>query len=196
MGMLAVWASFTVVPVRGGVPKQCSAMKECAGLQGDCCPNAAGTQLDCCVLAGVRIAAEEAQEKADKAKKEADAAQAKADQAKAKAEKEEARAKKEGAQAKYIQDHIKEAKCKNNAGCKNLDGFCCPNLDGTVLGCCGKATDLSEEVALEETSNGNAPPKPPFQGLVNAALSWGAVIAVIVAAYCIWKKKCSGAREQ
>merc|ERR1712060_929999 len=112
-----------------------------------------GVNLDCCVLAGVRIAAEEAQEKADKAKKEADEAQAKADKAKAKAEKEEAAAKKEGEQAKYIQDHIKEARCENNAGCKSLglQGFCCPNLDGTTLGCCGKA-----------------------------ALSWGAVIAVIV----------------
>merc|ERR1712217_71733 len=107
------------------------------------------------------------------------------------------RQKKEGEQAKYIQDYIKEARCENNAGCAKLDGFCCPNLDGTTLGCCGKATDLSEGVFLEETSksDGKPPTKPPFSGLVKAALSWGAVIAVIVAAYCVWKKR-SGAREQ
>merc|ERR1712176_1518843 len=99
-------------------------------------------QLDCCILAGVRIAAEEAQEKAEAAAKAA----------KEKAEKDAKEAKAKGAQAKYIHDHIKEAKCENNKGCASLTGFCCPNLDGTTLECCGQSASLAEEVATEETS--------------------------------------------
>merc|ERR1712039_266882 len=138
------------VPVHAEIPQQCSALPECKGLQGDCCPNKDKVQLDCCILAGVRIAAEDAEAKAKAAEKaatdaetaakdakdEAAAAKAKAEktekeatEAKAKAEKEEKDATAKGAQAKYIHDHIKEAKCQNNAGCKKagLVGFCCPN---------------------------------------------------------------------
>jgi len=138
-----------------GVPKQCSAMPECKGLQGDCCPNADGVALDCCVLAGVRIRAEDAAKEAAAAKKVADEAEAKAKAAIAAAEKTKAEAAEaqkeadaEAKEATYIQTHIKEAKCQNNAGCKKLGlvGFCCPNLDGTRLGCCGGATEMAEEV--------------------------------------------------
>merc|ERR1711879_87854 len=73
--------------VNAGVPKQCSAMPECKGLQGDCCPNADGVALDCCVLAGVRIRAEDAAKEAAAAKKVADEADAKAKKAVAAAKK-------------------------------------------------------------------------------------------------------------
>merc|ERR1711972_781538 len=67
-----------------------------------------------------------------------------------KAAKDAKEAKEKSAQAKYIHDHIKEAKCENNAGCAKLKGFCCPNLDGTHLECCGgKATGLAGEVTEE-----------------------------------------------
>merc|ERR1712039_784944 len=80
------------------------------------------------------------------------AAEEKANKAKKAAKKEAKLAKAKGAQAKYIKDHIKEAKCENNKGCASLTGFCCPNLDGTTLQCCGAASALAEEVATEETS--------------------------------------------
>merc|ERR1712083_1210382 len=123
--------------VRAGVPKSCSAMPECKGLQGDCCPNSAGVQLDCCILAGVRIKAEDADKAAKAAKQLAAAADKKAEEAHAVAAKALANAKKDEAQAKYVASHIKEAKCANNAGCvkAGLVGFCCPNLDGTHLEC-------------------------------------------------------------
>merc|ERR1711920_797336 len=82
----------------------------------------------------------------------AKAAEEKANKAKEAAEKDAKEAKEKGAQAKYIKDHIKESKCENNKGCASLTGFCCPNLDGTTLQCCGAASDLAEEVTLEETS--------------------------------------------
>merc|ERR1711953_897592 len=65
----------------------------------------------------------------------------------AKAKKAEAEAEKDGKFAKYVTTHIKESRCENNAGCSalNLKGFCCPNLDGTRLGCCGTQTALLED---------------------------------------------------
>merc|ERR1711948_75360 len=82
----------------------------------------------------------------------ADDAEAVAKAAKEKAEKDAKEAKAKGAQAKYIHDHIKEAKCENNKGCSSLTGFCCPNLDGTTLECCGGAAALAEEVVTKEAS--------------------------------------------
>merc|ERR1712232_604316 len=128
---------------QAGVPQKCSAMPECKGLQGDCCPNAQKVQLDCCVLAGVRIAAEDAEKDAEAAKKKAADAEAAAKKAEKEADDKEAEAKKKAAQAEYVTSHIKEAKCKNNAGCSHLVGFCCPNLDGTRLECCGSSTILT-----------------------------------------------------
>merc|ERR1712039_780716 len=62
------------------------------------------------------------------------------------AEKAEKEATESAKEATYIKTHIKQAKCQNNAGCKKsgLVGFCCPNLDGTHLECCGGATELAE----------------------------------------------------
>merc|ERR1712176_427017 len=103
--------------------------------------------------AAAKKAAADAEKAADAAKKEAAAAEAKAEktekeatEAKAKAEKEANDARDKGAQAEYIQTHIKQAKCQNNAGCSKagLVGFCCPNLDGTHLECCGGAAELAE----------------------------------------------------
>merc|ERR1712039_397986 len=62
------------------------------------------------------------------------------------AEKAEKEATESAKEATYIKTHIKQAKCQNNAGCKKsgLVGFCCPNLDGTHLECCGGAAELAE----------------------------------------------------
>merc|ERR1712190_283649 len=128
-------------------------MPECKGLQGDCCPNSDGVALDCCILAGVRIRAEDAAKEAAAAKKVSEEAAAKAkaaiaaaDKSKEAAKKAEKEAKESAKEANYIQTHIKEAKCQNNAGChkSGLVGFCCPNLDGTRLECCGGAGELAE----------------------------------------------------
>merc|ERR1712060_331871 len=152
MGLVAVLFGAFATSANAGVPKQCSAMPECKGLQGDCCPNRDGVALDCCVLAGVRIRAEDAAKEAAAAKKVAEeagekakAAVAVAKKTKEASEKAAKQAEEEGKEATYIKTHIKEAKCQNNAGCKKagLVGFCCPNLDGTRLGCCGGATELA-----------------------------------------------------
>merc|ERR1712014_293621 len=84
--LLAITILAVALPVDAGVPKSCSAMPECKGLQGDCCPNSAGVQLDCCILAGVRIAAEESEDLAKKSQAAADAAEKAAKAAEAKAE--------------------------------------------------------------------------------------------------------------
>merc|ERR1712083_639705 len=61
---------------------------------------------------------------------------------------------------------IDNAQCKKHAGCKGLEGYCCPTLnfakmhlgsaklDGAQLGCCGGSTELDSEtpaVALAES---------------------------------------------
>merc|ERR1711948_212350 len=93
-------------------PRACSAYIECQQLQGDCCPTAQSTMLDCCVQGSIRMNKERLERRAKEeqeaakgkiaaAQKEKKEAQAKADAAAAYAKKEAERAK--AAQAKVDQ---------------------------------------------------------------------------------------------
>merc|ERR1719277_108836 len=73
--LIPVAAALLSQSATAAVPKQCSALPECAGLDGDCCPNRDGQDLDCCILAGVRIGVEEAEAKAKEVQKAAAAAE-------------------------------------------------------------------------------------------------------------------------
>merc|ERR1712076_300112 len=73
------------------------------------------------------------------------------------ADKTVAEANKKKAAAEGMISKINNAQCSKHAGCKGLDGYCCPTLDfakmhlgsaklsGPVLGCCGTATELNIE---------------------------------------------------
>merc|ERR1711972_878213 len=86
------------------------------------------------------------------AAKNADAAKI---QAAADKELKEANAKKAAAEGMIAK--IDNAQCAKHAGCKGLEGYCCPTLnfakmhlgsaklDGAQLGCCGGATELDSE---------------------------------------------------
>merc|ERR1712107_512271 len=94
---------------------------------------------------------EDAEEKVAAAKtKEAARIQAAADK-----ELKEANSKKAAADGMIAK--IDNAQCSKHAGCKGLEGYCCPTLnfakmhlgsakpDGAQLGCCGGATELDTE---------------------------------------------------
>merc|ERR1712032_1759250 len=69
----------------------------------------------------------------------------------------EANAKKAAAEGMIAK--ISNAQCAKHAGCKGLEGYCCPTLnfakmhlgsaklDGAQLGCCGGSTGMASEVA-------------------------------------------------
>merc|ERR1712014_424334 len=98
---------------------------------------------------------EDAEEKVVAAKN-ADAAKI---QAAADKELKEANAKKAAAEGMIAK--IDNAQCAKHAGCKGLDGYCCPTLnfakmhlgsaklDGAQLGCCGSATEMNIETPIE-----------------------------------------------
>merc|ERR1712232_1410512 len=135
-----------------------------------------------------KTAAEQAQAKADKLNDIAGAATKKLNDAKKKAQEEAAAAAiQEKAEEKVVAAKTAEANkiaaeavlkkidnaaCAKHAGCKGLEGYCCPtlnfskmhlgssHLDGENLGCCGGASELeSEEVeALSANSKSEAAP--------------------------------------
>merc|ERR1712190_316114 len=63
--------------------------------------------------------------------------------------------------AEAVLKKIDNAACAKHAGCKGLEGYCCPtlnfnkmhlgrsHLDGETLGCCGGASELEKEEAEE-----------------------------------------------
>merc|ERR1712083_1165882 len=84
-------------------------------------------------------------------------------QAAADKELKEANAKKAAAEGMIAK--IDNAQCAKHAGCKGLEGYCCPTLnfakmhlgsaklDGASLGCCGSSMELdteSPDLALED----------------------------------------------
>merc|ERR1712110_538950 len=98
---------------------------------------------------------EDAEEKVVAAKNaEATKIQAAADK-----ELKEANAKKAAAEGMIAK--IDNAQCAKHAGCKGLEGYCCPTLnfgkmhlgsaklDGAQLGCCGGSAELASEAAEE-----------------------------------------------
>merc|ERR1711870_173688 len=108
---------------------------------------------------------EDAEEKVVAAKS-ADAAKI---QAAADKELKEANAKKAAAEGMIAK--IDNAQCAKHAGCKGLEGYCCPTLnfakmhlgsaklDGAQLGCCGGSTELDGEavgVILADTTVGES----------------------------------------
>merc|ERR1712176_1384534 len=102
---------------------------------------------------------------------------------KAAAEKASSKALAKKAAAKEMLKKIDNAKCVNNAGCKGLQGYCCPTLntntmhlgstklDGENLGCCGGAAEMTD----------TASPKPSGRldlvALLAAAVGGSAVTA-------------------
>merc|ERR1712157_204944 len=86
---------------------------------------------------------EEAEEKVV-AEKNAEAAKI---QAAADKELKEANAKKAAAEGMIAK--IDNAQCAKHAGCKGLEGYCCPTLNFAKmqLGCCGGTTELDGEAA-------------------------------------------------
>merc|ERR1712060_655239 len=89
------------------------------------------------------------------------------------AEKARAAAERESKSANYVTSHIHESRCENNAGCHGLVGFCCPNLDGTRLGCCG-AADV-ETSAIEQSYEGR-----PGEAVLVFALIAGLVVTGVM----------------
>merc|ERR1712217_362357 len=77
------------------------------------------------------------------------------------ADKTVAEANKKKAAAESMISKINNAQCSKHAGCKGLDGYCCPTLnfakmhlgsaklDGATLACCGGSAELASEPAYE-----------------------------------------------
>merc|ERR1712066_1141083 len=85
----------------------------------------------------------------------------------AEADKTVAEANRKKAAAEGMITKIDNAHCSKHAGCKGLDGYCCPTLNfakmhlgsaklsGPVLGCCGSATELDMEAPAELAAVGD-----------------------------------------
>merc|ERR1712151_1397842 len=97
----------------GVFPRACNAYTECAGLVGDCCPDAQNKMLDCCVQGSIRMNAEDLKKEADAETAAAATKVAKAnrDKAEAQAKVDEAAAfvKNATAIAKYEQAQVEKA---------------------------------------------------------------------------------------
>merc|ERR1712217_930926 len=120
---------------------------------------------------------------------------------KAAADKTVAEANKKKAAAEGMISKINNAKCAKHAGCKGLDGYCCPTLNfakmhlgsaklsGPVLGCCGTATESNMETSTElevvddqsTESDGFGASAMLFSALCGSAFT--------MAALRLWKRK-------
>merc|ERR1712083_948526 len=87
--------------------------------------------------------------------------------------------------AEAVLKKIDNAACSKHAGCKGLEGYCCPtlnfnkmhlgssHLDGESLGCCGGASELeSEEVEAMSTEASNREAAPQEFGLSSVFLAF------------------------
>merc|ERR1712187_258660 len=87
--------------------------------------------------------------------------------------------------AEAVLKKIENAACAKHAGCKGLEGYCCPtlnfnkmhlgssHLDGESLGCCGGASELeSEEVEAMSTEASNREAAPQEFGVSSVFLAF------------------------
>merc|ERR1712066_244064 len=97
--------------------------------------------------------------------------------------------------AEAVLKKIDNAACAKHAGCKGLEGYCCPtlnfnkmhlgssHLDGESLGCCGGASELEiEEVEAMSTESDNSDAAPQAFGLSSVFLAFVTGSAVSAAA--------------
>merc|ERR1712039_540706 len=110
--------------------------------------------------AAAKSAASAAQAAADEAKKTKEANEKEAKEIQDK-ELKEANAKKAAAEGMIAK--IDNAQCAKHAGCKGMEGYCCPTLnfakmhlgsaklDGATLACCGGSTELHAEAFADTT---------------------------------------------
>merc|ERR1712203_599376 len=135
---------------------------------------------------------EDAEEKVVAAKN-ADAAKI---QAAADKELKEANAKKAAAEGMIAK--IDNAACAKHAGCKGLEGYCCPTLnfakmhlgsaklDGESLGCCGGASELEieevEEVEAMSTESDHSAQQFGLSSVFLAFVTGSAVSAAVLKA--------------
>merc|ERR1712050_580539 len=119
----------------------------------------------------------------------------------AEADKTVAEANRKKAAAEGMITKIDNAHCSKHAGCKGLDGYCCPTLDfakmhlgsaklsGPVLGCCGTATELNIETPAELADVGDQ--NTESDGFVASAMLLSALCgsALTMAALRISKRK-------
>merc|ERR1711920_515077 len=98
--------------------------------------------------------------------------------------------------AEAVLKKIENAACAKHAGCKGLEGYCCPtlnfnkmhlgssHLDGESLGCCGGASDLEiEEVEAMSTEADNSAQEFGLSSVFLAFVTGSAVSAVILKAF-------------
>merc|ERR1711972_1207292 len=112
-----------------------------------------------------------------------------------------ATATKKKAAAEAVLKKIDNAKCTKHAGCKGLDGYCCPTLDfakmhlgsaklsGPVLGCCGAATELNIATPTELADVGDQSTESDGFGASAMLLSALCGSALTMAALRISKRK-------
>merc|ERR1712039_854026 len=119
----------------------------------------------------------------------------------AEADKTVAEANRKKAAAEGMITKIDNAHCSKHAGCKGLDGYCCPTLDfakmhlgsaklsGPVLGCCGAATELNIATPTELADVGDQ--STEFEGFGASAMLLSALCgsALTMAALRISKRK-------
>merc|ERR1712187_1039599 len=89
---------------------------------------------------------------------------------------------------------IDNAQCTKHAGCKGMDGYCCPTLnfakmhlgsaklDGATLACCGGSAELASEPAYEAfaddkivESNGFGSGAMLLSAICGSVLTWAAL---------------------
>jgi len=119
----------------------------------------------------------------------------------AEADKTVAEANKKKAAAEGMITKIDNAQCAKHAGCKGLDGYCCPTLDfakmhlgsaklsGPVLGCCGSATELNIETPTELADVGDQSTEADGFGASAMLLSALCGSALTMAALRLSKRK-------
>merc|ERR1712217_393595 len=101
--------------------------------------------------------------------------------------------------AEAVLKKIDNAACAKHAGCKGLDGYCCPTLDfnkmhlgsselsGASLGCCGGASELEiqevEEVDAMSTESANSVQDFGLSSVLLAFVTGSAVSAAALKAF-------------
>merc|ERR1712066_74138 len=98
--------------------------------------------------------------------------------------------------AEAVLKKIDNAACAKHAGCKGLEGYCCPTLDfnkmhlgssqlnGESLGCCGGASELEiEEVEAMSTESDHSAQEFGLSSVILAFVTGSAVSAAALRAF-------------
>merc|ERR1712217_9188 len=171
-------------------PAACAAYKLCSQLAGDCCPNGAGTTLDCCrggLMQKETSAPKPAPKPTPKKEEKEEPKPSPAPKPKEKsshAPKESDDKEKEKAPApaapspklEVVDFAVTPAACAAYKQCGHLAGNCCPNGKGSMLDCCRGGLTRRERrhqrhSAHEEKKKAPAPapPTPKFEVIDFAA---------------------------